>query len=707
MRASALGLGLLLLLVPASAAAQDLAARVTPNGLDTLTRVALGLIPPVFPMERLDPVLFDCPGSDTAAHIPATDVSVTFHALEIRTGTGAITVSTTLDIAAANTVQLDNVYACFGTTFCDVSMNLTRLGIVIELAAGSAPGGGVEFHGANVDLTLRPEDISVVSTGCAAGDAATWLLDAVKGWALDLVTPRLEAMIGERLGVAMTGVFSQTVAPSIDVAGFSITGSIGSLDLSSGGGIAVGGTADVMSTGVPLHDEPGPTTRAPVGDALPTDFEGDFQIAVSDRLVTDSLYEAWRGGLMRRLLADQSRSIELAGDGVAHMIGLEGGARLDITFDIDRPLVMTFGRTGPNVAEVAIEQLHITVVVTPPSGPASTIQLFASGSGQAAMTMSEEQGGMVLDMRDLRMTSVRVQTTNESLELTGARLSNFISGTVAPMLAQRLSGLPVAPGLLAIAGTFVYVRSIESEGGWQRLGADLYTADPSDTTPPDTTLTAPRAFMAAGTAAYEVAGTDNSTPVPLLRYRAWLDGTPLNEGAASSLRTVRFDVAGGTHILEVAAVDLNDLQDPTPVMHSFSVDGNPPTLTFTKSPLPIVSDANVTAAWMASDLEGPVESRWELRVIGDDGTATVSQETPFAAGTNMLAIPAGPLNSARLYELEVTVRDGAGNLVSKTFGFTVAEDGCSATASPRGAPANAFLAFAFFVFLLGRARRRQ
>ena len=50
---------------------------------------------------------------------------------------------------------------------------------------------------------------------------------------------------------------------------------------------------------------------------LPADFAGDFQIAVSDRLVTNALYEAWRGGLMRRLLADQSLSINLAGDGAA------------------------------------------------------------------------------------------------------------------------------------------------------------------------------------------------------------------------------------------------------------------------------------------------------------------------------------------------------------------------------------------------------
>ena len=678
----------LVLLFPLPAAAQDLGARVTPRGLDTLTSIALDRIPPVYSIERMDPVLFDCPGADIVAHIPPTDVSLTFRDLGVVTEDGRIILSTTLDIAAANTIQLDNPNACFGTALCDVSANIDRLGVVVELAASTGPDGGVEFHGATVDIALRSEDLVIDSVGCAIGDVATWLFDAVEAWALDLLTPRLEAAIGSALSAALTDLFSETVGLTIEREGFTIEGWLDSVDLTRLHGITLGGGADITWTGVGVYEDPAPATSAPEGAALPGDFPGDFQLAVSDRLVTDSLYEAWRGGLMRRLLADQSQSIELAGDGLASMIGLEGGTRLDISFDIERPIVATFGRVAADVAELTMEQLHVTIVATPPSGPVSTIEIYASGSAQAALTMNAELGGMIMDVRDMNLTSIRIESTNEALELSGARLSALISGAVVPMLGQRLTGLPVAPGLTPVAGTFIYVRAVESEGGWQRVGADLYVANPDDVMPPDTMLSDPADLLAAGTAAFAVTGTDDSTPAPLLRYRAWLDGTPLNEGAASSLSTVRFDVTGGSHTLEVAAIDLNDNQDPTPVAHVFEVDGNPPLLTVTRSPPPIVTEPTVDATWIASDAEGPIESRWVLREVGDDGMATVVLEAPFGPDDGALSIATDTLRGNTLYELEVIVRDRAGNLASASFGFAREGGGLGCAISPhrRGAP---------------------
>lgn len=698
----------LVLLVPVSGSAQDLAARVTPGGLSTLTDVALARIPPVYSIERMDPVLFDCPGADLVAHIPPTDVSLAFRELDVRSDDGRIILSATIDIDVANTIQLDNPNACFGTALCDVSANIDRLGIVVELAAASRPDGGVEFHSATVDLALAAEDLAIDSVGCAVGDVATWLIDAVETWALDLLTPRLEAAIGQRLSAALTDLFSETVGLTIEREGFSIAGWLDSLDLTRLYGITLGGGADITWTGVAVYDDPAPPLLAPEGEALPVDFVGDFQFAVTDRLVTDALYEAWRGGLMRRLLADQSRSIDLAGDGAAALIGLHDGARLDISFDIERPLVATFGRVAPNVAQVAMEGLHVTVGVTPPSGPSSTIQIYASGTMGAALTMSAETGGMVMDVHDLSLSSIRIETEGEDLALSGARLERLVSGTVAPMLAGRLTGLPVAPGLIPVMGTFIHVRAVESSGGWQRLGADLVIPDPDDFVPPDTMLVEPATLMAAGTASFEVTGTDNSTPVGLLRYAAWLDGTPLNEGALSNVTTVRADVTGGEHTLEVAAVDLTDNRDPTPVVHVFVVDGNPPTLRVTRSPPAIVNEPTIVATWTATDAEGPVESRWVLRQIGDDGLATVIEEAPFGADRGALEISTGTLRDGGLYELEIVVRDQAGNLASAAFGFALpGGSGCTASAARRGGAPLFVGALGLALVVFSRRRRAR
>ena len=697
----------LVLLVPLPAAAQtDLGARVTPAGLTTLTDLALARVPSVFSIERMDPTLFDCPGDDLVAHIPPTDVNIAFRDLDIRTEDGAIVLSTELDIDVANTIQLDNANACLGISTCDVSANLDRLGIVIELGAASSPDGGIEFHGASVDLMLASEDLAIDSTGCAVGEVATWLFEAFETWALELLTPRLEMLIGERLGAALTELFAETVGVSVDYEGFSIEAWLDSLDLTRLLGATVGGGADITWTGEVIYDDPAPMTSAPEGTALPDDLPGDFQIAISDRLVTDSLYEAWRGGLLRRLLAQQTTSIDLAGDGAASLIGLNDGASMEISIDIEQPMSATFGRVGPDVAEVSLDGLHVTVDVTTPSGGASTIEVFASGVLQAALTSSAEVGGLVLDVRDLSMSSLRIDTAGEDLELDQARLTRMMESTVAPMLGDRLRNLPVAPGLIAVAGAYVHVRAVSSAGGWQRVGADIHVPNPDDFMPPDTTLTDPADLLAAGTAAFEVTGTDDSTPPELLRYRAWLDGAPLDEGEPSGLRVLRFDVTGGTHTLEVAAVDLNDNVDPTPATHVFEVDDTPPSLNVTSFPAAIVSEDVARATWNASDPEGPVESRWILRQIGEDAMATIIQESPFSPDTNEAAIPASTLSSGTLYELEIVARDEAGNVTSRSFGFALSGGGgCSASGPERGRGGGLWLLALGLCALVLRRRR--
>ncbi|MFK7986109.1 MAG: hypothetical protein AB8I08_08760 [Sandaracinaceae bacterium] len=677
----------LLLSFASPASAQDLGARVTPGGLDTLTHVALDRIPAVYSIERLDPVLFDCPGDDIVANIPPTDVNLAFRDLDVRTDDGLVVVSAVLDIDVANTIQINNVNACFGSALCDVSANLDRIGITVELAAMTLEDGGIGFEGASVDLALASEDLAIDSVGCAVGDAATWLFDAFEDWALELLTPRLETAVSQQLAATLTTLFADTVQLSLELEGFNLEGRLESLDLSRELGVTLGGDLDVEWRSARINSGPAPETQAPEGTALPADFVGDFQFALTDRLVTEALYEAWSGGLMRRLLADQSLSVDLAGDGAAKLIGLDDGISLDVSFDIEQPPSAQFGRSGDNLAELTLGGLHVTVVATPPEGPISTIEVFADARAAATLAIDPALGGLSLDVTDLSLDSIRIDTAGEDIELSGARLERLITSTVAPMLSGRLRGLPVAPGLQPVMGTFVHVRSVESAGGWQRVGADLVLPNPDDVVPPETSFVMPADLLAEGTAAFEVTGTDDDSPTDLLRYRAWLDGTPLDMGTPSGLRTIRFDVTAGEHTLEVAAVDLNDNRDPTPAAHSFTVDGTPPELVLTEQPEPILTGPSVTAAWMATDSGGDVRTRWVIRELQEDGMAVVVQEAPFMGATGTLSVAADALQSNSLFELEVIAEDAAGNLTSVTRGFaTMGGGGCSVSLGRRPAP---------------------
>jgi hypothetical protein len=268
--------------------------------------------------------------------------------------------------------------------------------------------------------------------------------------------------------------------------------------------------------------------------------------------------------------------------------------------------------------------------------------------------------------------------------------------------------LPVAPALQPVAGSFLHVVSLESDGGWQRVGVDLHVPDATDAHPPESFFEDPPDLIAAGTASFLVSGHDDTTPQPLLRYRAWLDGEPLGGGAPTSVRAVRFDATDGAHVLEVAAVDLNGNEDPSPVRHELVVDGVPPELRVVRSPDAIVTGPTVRAAWMARDPgDGPVETSWQLHVLGEDGSTRIVQEAPFGPARDELHLATSGLRTGELYELVIVARDAAGNVTSESLGFALhpSPGGCAAAGAAPIGSAPAFLLL--WVFLCARSRGRK
>ncbi len=698
----------LILLLPATALAQGFGVRVTPDGMDAITEVAKTRVPNEVVVPSMDRDLYDCPGSSTiSAQLPDTPVFIGWNDIRLSTDDGRIIVGVNLDVGVSAMVDLQNPYACFGSAHCDLSANLQNLDATVELAAATGPEGGIEFHGASVDLALAPEDLDLQSDGCAIGEVATWLFNAFEGWALDFLVPRVESMMSDKISEALTDIFAETVGLTVEQGNFEIDGWLDGLDLSRAYGVTAEGDAAITWTGTPLFSAEAPATELPEGEALPNTTQGMFQLAASDRLVTSALYEAWRGGMISQLLADNRQTISLAGVGAVQQIGLPEGTEIDVGLDIEEPLSATFGRVAPDVADLTLRGLHVVIDVRRPEGETSRIDIHVDGGLAARIATAPNMGALVLDIEDLRIDQIRVEGEESELTIDGARLRGFVEGTVMPMISERLSGLPIAPALHEIEGTFLNVREISSDGGWQRVGVDLFVPDPTDHTAPDTSLEEPAALLGAGTAAFTVAGIDDRTPEGLLRYRAWLDHELLTE-APTSLRVVRFDAADGDHVLEVAAVDLNGNADPAPVIHAFTVDGVPPTLRVTESPGAIVLDAAVRASWQAEDDGGRgVTTRWVLRRVAEDSTTSVIQESSFGSDTT-LSISTDSLEVGELYELEIIARDEAGNLTSQKFGFALhpsLQTGCSASGPISASPLPVF-ALLFLGVVLCRRRRR-
>ena len=219
-----------LLTLASSVEAQGYGARVTPEGFDALSTEALARAPEQFITPVFDTVLFDCPLSErnVTGNVPPTGVNLAFHEIELRAEDGRFIAGVNFDIDVATDVFLDNPYACFGDAECEITASIQNLGIEVELAAGTSAEGGIEFHGAMVDLDLTAEDMNLQSEGCAVGEVVDWLFNTFDNWLVELGVPLLEDALSERIAMALNELMSETIELEVQRDNLLIRGSLDS-----------------------------------------------------------------------------------------------------------------------------------------------------------------------------------------------------------------------------------------------------------------------------------------------------------------------------------------------------------------------------------------------------------------------------------------------------------------------------------------------
>lgn len=680
-----------------TASAQRIGARVTPEGLDAMARLARDLAPEMITTTELDTTVFECPGTPRAVtgHVPPTDIALNFDSIGLRAMDGTLQASVVFDVDVATDVFIDNPYACLGEAECDVTASVQNLEVDVTLALMSTPDG-IALSASDVELALTPADLNIQSEGCVVGEVATWLFNTFENWALERGIPRMEMMLQEQISMLLSTLLADSLALEVEFGSLSVAGSLDTLDAATSLGLTATGDMLVDYTGDVVFEAPAPPAQEASGNPFDDEIAGMFQLAIADQAVNDALYATWRGGVIRRLLRTPVANprIDLTGVGVVQQIGLPEGTNLAISADFEAPLEIRFGRRAEDVTELHIRELHVTIDVRAPATAAYSINAWVSGVAAAALQLDPASGGLSIRLDDLSVDSLRVEGEGDGFTFDGSRFEAFLSRTVVPLISERLASLPVAPSVQEVFGQFVLLRTISSSAGWQRLGVDVHSPDPSDTSPPSTFLTAPPSLFAAGTASIQVSGEDDTTPAPLLRYRTWLDGTPLGE--PSSLTSLRFDATDGDHELRVTALDLQGNEDPSPAVHTFVVDGTPPTIEILEAPPTILDGNQVSARWQASDERGVVQSRWLLRRVPDGAPREVVEEGAFAAGEGSMS--AVGLRGGELYELLIEARDEAGNLTSVSYGLAPNPGGgCSAggLGDASGAGMIALLLFTF------------
>lgn len=665
-----------LLVPPAANADSGFAVRARPAGLDFIGAAV---------KDRL-PTHFDIPDYDAGvAVISQGEVDLTYRAVELIPRAGAVEVHAAIDLDAG--VFMDS---SFGD--CDLGVTASPIDLRATVSVANGAGGRIEATGVMVDVSLTADQFDFSSQGCVVGDIVEAVLNAAEDWALAKATELLEGVAEDKMLPLVEDALEMLGALELEAAGFQLQGRVTGVEIDPGRGLTAIADGQIVWAGptAPGLIDPGaPATEPAIGAGLPDDYAwGAFALAASDDRATQALHQAWRGGLFQELLGGLSPSLELDSDGLAQKLGLPGGTTVDVAIDVTAPPTVGFGR-GPDATgvRIALRDVRIDVTIAAPgttaTGPGLSVML--DGTLLATVAVEPSLGALQIDPTDLIIERLELSTDSQNLDIDPARLREFIRAVAVPMLGETVRAIPIAPAIRPMDDIFAVVRNVTTQGGWLRAGLDLYRPDPNDRTNPDTALVDPAHIVSPALATFVPTGTDDTTPRELLRYLVRLDGVLLDDEPAF-MPAVRISTADGNHLLEVQSVDLSGRIDPTPIVHSFVVDGVPPALELLEAPAQVLRAESAHVAWRASDdrtAADAVETRWELRKL-DGGGAVIVASDDFAAQRTAVDLPA--LDAGALYVIEIVARDEAGNVTSVEHGLLAeqASGGCSAGLGTRG-----------------------
>ncbi len=674
----------------------NVALRATPEGIEQL-QSALPALASRISVPTIDIPVGEC-NSGEAPHLELVNAmaDLDWRDVDLSLEGDELGFDGTVDLQVSSELDVVNV-GCFLTMQCNASITAKNVRMAGRISVVVGADGLLEFRPTDpvVDLS-ELSDLNVDVDGCSIGELASTIIDAMDDWIVEFLGEGL----GDLASSGLTNLFARApmTIPEVLLRGdFSLESVFEQASIDERKGLAFVAHATVVGVS--------PVAAPEVPDAEPTEepFDsgspsGAFELAAADTIVSAALRQAWWDGLFDKLLSQAAPVFELSTDEMSARLGVPAGTEIAMSITVGGQPSVRFGREQMNQASITLPNLTVAFEVRSPGARTGHLEVTTSADVVAGFRVAAD-GALVLVVEDLGIRRLSVSAGEIELFPDLARLEQLIRDVVLPRVQEGLESVPLAPALAPMDGVYVWIREINASGGWLRTSFNLFSRDPDDITPPQTSLE-DRQVVRAGLVTLRASGTDDSTPVPLLRYNAWLDGAPIKDRPVLN-PSLRFKATDGEHVLEVAAIDLNDNVDPEPVRVVLIVDGTAPILQVKSHPSPIVASGVVSASWAAADERHVVSTRWEIYALGAGGGPGGIVASGTAAATGSMRN--GDLPHGKLYVLRIIAEDEAGNLTSEEFGFGF-EQGCSAGGFS-SSPSSVLLLIAMAAF--ARRKRRQ
>ncbi len=546
-----------------------------------------------------------------------------------------------------------------------------------------------------LDIRVDPYATMVRVTDCGLYDDIWYLVyDWFRDTIINLVVDEIRAAMLTELPAWVETFTSDFVAQELTLMGLRLNAAIAGVWVDPSA-VTMALAANVTPTAGAAACVPAGSNLSPQAPAMSVPALGSAQLAVagSQPFLERALQAAWLGGLLCFDSAALGLDLGAALDALAPGATLDAKVRM-----VDAPR-LAIAQQG---VELTAKHLEADLTLTSSGGEPTFLKASAGATLSAALAIDHAQRALTLAFTSLRSSGLSLDYQSGALTFSQAAVTRLIENTVLPAFADNLGPLPVSTSLLVTAPVAFDLENVATMPEHLRADLRLWPIDPTDDVPPVTVVVQPPDLPSAADLTFDVASVDDRTPLAFMRHQVIVDGVWEDAPRAGTSILVT-GLRGGEHHLRLAAVDLNDNMDATPLTLTVWVDDQAPEVAITRAPVGFFEETSAIIEVAVADDWTP-KARLSLRYTAGVIQRAAAPDRVITSGVmHGSRVTLSELPEDEVIRVTITATDEAGNSADTSVAFVMSGKP-SFDCAAAGAEVNLVVMLAL---LLGRHLRRR
>jgi len=415
--------------------AEGLAVHVSPKGIHFLENQIQYLVPSQVTVGNQQGNLFGCLFATQTWRLKNTVINIDVGKVQLIPEEGRIKLHLELIVSGSARAETGG---CLPTIGCNVSIDPSVVTADTTIELNLIPDGTGRYEvDAETEAFAIGLNLAEPEFGCALGNVVEFFVDLFLGTIENAVTDVLEDYVRPMIEPAVEDAFNSiNVAGTFDIGGVAIDYDLypTALEIHPGTvGIVFGGhfsTDDVAACADATLGSVVTVGNVPeFADLTPTGATYDIAASLSDDLLNQMLFSAWRGGLLCQNLDNlDSSMLDLIGGSIGTIVTEDGA--LAIRVQAPTPPIATMGGPNGETAMISLADLEIDVMADVEGRMARIVGLKLSPTAGATLTFNA-QGQLVPELN--------FDTANLQGEVAYNELAPDINATILALLPTLVS----------------------------------------------------------------------------------------------------------------------------------------------------------------------------------------------------------------------------------------------------------------------------